>query len=601
MQDQKNMSEDALLDVEPSSATEEQIVAVLDRIDEEESAYLLNMGLLEETRKKWIRQLKKLRALDKEFILPEIEKGNIELLPLTSLGPEDCPAGDVNFLMTSIPLTVAPFDKIISVIARVLITHTHGLMPEIEVQSVKRGDQEGDRIVVRWNMHGVLSRKQLFGIWSVCRTAYERDIHGHKDEADGWETVVKKYTDVNNRTITGRVGIYFGPQSYFSSSAIGIVASRKFARASEPAHLMQKYPEDWIARSLEYNADVTTQVELRDGVYSKEIQGLSQENFLYLVVQISHLLATKKLFDKKKLMTVIFKALNQIGTARIEREKLYGMKSVLQTIEKVLLLPLQRVDLARAFHLNPESVILVGVPGVGKTFISHFLMTGDFRAIFVSIESDKLYQDLKRSGDTGASSILLRVDKLKESSALPIILLIDDVDVILQHDMVPKFLNMMQGIRQKGFHLIASTNYPEKIDERLFEPGRISVMVHVGLPEDEDRNGVLTNYLADIPFESAEEKIRIIDDFARTTKGWTQRYLRELCAEAGRLCALEIMGDTLAPSHVELTMKPLQRKHFQRAKEGLLRDRIDITKIRERDKKIKDFVSRRSIAPGQYL
>ena len=162
-------------------------------------------------------------------------------------------------------------------------------------------------------------------------------------------------------------------------------------------------------------------------------------------------------------------------------------------------------------------------------------------------------------------------------STLPVILIIDDIDVILDEEgVVSKFLNMMQGIRQMGLRVIASTNYPDKIDPRLLEPGRLSKVVHVPLPQEADRYGVLMTYMKRLPIRSDEQEA-IAREMAERTEGWSHRYLWELTVDAGRLC-------------VEQEQDDLQRSHFDEAFPELEK-RVQIAELKEWDEKIKKKVS----------
>jgi hypothetical protein len=405
--------------------------------------------------------------------------------------------------------------------------------------------------------------------------------------------VVKRYVGLDGKTSSDRAGLYFGMQTNCNSVATGLIVSRKFIRASEAKFLIDAYPDDWIARTTEIGHKIVTEVELREGMYSKEMSGLSQENLLYLIVQVSYLLAKKRLVDRPTLMTAIFRELGRVGTSAGDREKLYGMRSVLEVIERVLLMPLQHPELASYYKIiQPESVLLVGAPGVGKTLLVHWLMARDYNAIFVDVDSDRLYVDLKKGSGQGASEILLRIDAIKSMTRLPVIILIDEVDKLFEEkgDMVVKFLNLTQGIRTKGFHIIASTNYPEKIDLRLLEPGRISRTIYVGLPEAFERKGVLTIHLKDVPFQGTDQsKLEYLEMLAKDTNGWTQRYLWFLCIEAAKLCGFEVVGGDILTKD-SIAGRPLRLNDLDKAKKEVLKS-INLKEIRDWDKRIQRFVS----------
>ncbi len=303
-----------------------------------------------------------------------------------------------------------------------------------------------------------------------------------------------------------------------------------------------------------------------------------------LVVQLAYLLRHRALIESAPLWATIFRELNKIGTKPIDRKGLYGTEHTLAIIERVMLLPYQQPELAHILRIGSESVMLVGVPGVGKTLLEHYLMTSDYNVIFAAVDGDALRADLTKSGgDVIASPLLLRVDTIRRRSTLPVVLIIDDIDVTLNNEgIVSKFLNLMQGIRQKGLLIFASSNYPERLDPRLLEPGRLSKLLHVPLPNTANRYGVLMVYLEPLPFRSDLEREEICKKLADRTKGWTQRFLWELAQEAARFCAMRTTS--LSPV---VTMADFDEAFRE------LEVKISLAGFEEWDKKIRQMVEGR--------
>ena len=139
----------------------------------------------------------------------------------------------------------------------------------------------------------------------------------------------------------------------------------------------------------------------------------------------------------------------------------------------------------------------------------------------------------------------------------------------------------MQGIRQKGLYTLASTNYPEELDRRLLEPGRLSKIVHVRPPDKAERKGVLLTYLCKQPFATAKQRDEVADWCTQQTEGWTQRLLWELTVEGARNCMLRsLQGAEVTPSPED----------YQAAHETILRTR-NFDEVREWDEQIAKFVS----------
>lgn len=164
--------------------------------------------------------------------------------------------GDLNLLMNVVPLALSPFDKIFSDLARAIIAKTEGLLPEFRSQSVKRNEEEQRRLTVSWKLERPILMEELYGIYQCARRAYGAGIRGHRGK-EGWEEA-SRYKDIHDKSIPGKAGIYFGPQTFYSSSAIGMMVARKFSSAAEARYLIQAHPEDWIRRSVEVERKVVT-------------------------------------------------------------------------------------------------------------------------------------------------------------------------------------------------------------------------------------------------------------------------------------------------------------------------------------------------------
>ncbi len=579
--------------VDLKSATPEQLEGFLGQIVQARESTIRDFGQTETIIRRELKRRRKETPNSETYeSIPETKPINLKEPPL--IVPQDNPIGDVNLLMSHVELTVAPFSTIIISLAKELITKTGGLMPLMEVLSVEDNDLEFKRIIVRWRLERALSMSEVFAIWKLARLVYEQDIKGF---SEGWEYA--RYRDFRNKIIPAEYGIIFSPQSYYKSSSTGIVISRKFPTPAEATFMVQSRRSDWIRAVASDGGRIITKIEIREGQTGEKKECLlSQDSFLELVVQTAYILARQQQINRRILMTSVFKELNHIGAAAFDKSKLYGMESVLAVIERVLLLPLQQPKISNWLNFRPESILMVGVPGVGKTMLAHYLMSGDYNAVFCSIDSDRLRQDLKASGEKGISPMLLRIDNIKEITALPVILLIDDIDVVVKEDeILSKFLNILQGIRERGLHLLCSTNYPERIDDRLLEPGRLSKIVHVPLPDLKTRRGVMRTHLKGLPFRAPDEAEKVIEKMANETEGWTQRYLWELCVEAARLCGLESVGGNISAPEPVLSDAVLSLAHFEAAKTDLS-SRVNLKRLQKRDEEIRDFVSQKSKTAG---
>ncbi|MDR3200294.1 MAG: ATP-dependent zinc metalloprotease FtsH [Spirochaetales bacterium] len=189
----------------------------------------------------------------------------------------------------------------------------------------------------------------------------------------------------------------------------------------------------------------------------------------------------------------------------------------------------------------PKGVLLVGMPGTGKTLLAKacageanvpfFHMSGsDFVEMFVGVGASRV-RDLFEQGRRNA----------------PCILFIDELDAVGRtrgagygggHDEREQTLNQML-VEMDGFDtkdaviILAATNRPDVLDPALLRPGRFDRQVVVDMPDIQEREAILKIHCAKIPLSPAVDATRI----ARATPGTSGADLANLVNEAALFAA----------------------------------------------------------------
>jgi cell division protease FtsH len=184
----------------------------------------------------------------------------------------------------------------------------------------------------------------------------------------------------------------------------------------------------------------------------------------------------------------------------------------------------------------PKGVLLVGMPGTGKTLIAKatageanvpfFHMSGsDFVEMFVGVGASRV-RDLFEQGRKNA----------------PCILFIDELDAVGRtrgagygggHDEREQTLNQMlvemDGFDTKdGVIILAATNRPDVLDPALLRPGRFDRQVVVAMPDVAEREAILKIHMSKVPVDPKVD----VKTVAKATPGTSGADLANLVNEA---------------------------------------------------------------------
>lgn len=156
------------------------------------------------------------------------------------------------------------------------------------------------------------------------------------------------------------------------------------------------------------------------------------------------------------------------------------------------------VGIYRELKLPPfRKLLLAGIPGTGKTMLCAAMAK-------LAIDRKRVVVYVSGSDRDGASFEKIQRALMAVSAAkFPVLLIVEELDAYLQGDDKARILNVLDGIESpnnpRGALLLATTNYPEAIDERIAKrPGRLDRIFIVPPIQDEiQAEKMLKHYMAD--------------------------------------------------------------------------------------------------------
>ncbi len=189
----------------------------------------------------------------------------------------------------------------------------------------------------------------------------------------------------------------------------------------------------------------------------------------------------------------------------------------------------------------PKGVLLVGLPGTGKTLLAK-AVSGEAGVPFFSISGSEFVEMFV---GVGASRVRDLFDQAKRHS--PCIVFVDEIDAVGRqrgaglggsHDEREQTLNQML-VEMDGFDtdtnviLMAATNRPDVLDPALLRPGRFDRRVILDRPDMRGREAILGVHVKGKPLASDVD----LGILARSTPGFVGADLENLVNEAAILAA----------------------------------------------------------------
>ena len=189
----------------------------------------------------------------------------------------------------------------------------------------------------------------------------------------------------------------------------------------------------------------------------------------------------------------------------------------------------------------PKGVLLIGLPGTGKTLLAK-AVSGEAGVPFFSISGSEFVEMFV---GVGASRVRDLFDQAKRHS--PCIIFVDEIDAVGRqrgaglggsHDEREQTLNQIL-VEMDGFDtdtnviIMAATNRPDILDQALLRPGRFDRRVVLDRPDMRGREQILRVHVKGKPLDPSVDLMTV----AKATPGFVGADIENLVNEAAILAA----------------------------------------------------------------
>jgi transitional endoplasmic reticulum ATPase len=196
------------------------------------------------------------------------------------------------------------------------------------------------------------------------------------------------------------------------------------------------------------------------------------------------------------------------GTDQVDLDQVGGLSDVVAQFREIAVSFRHPEVMARWGARRPQGILMYGPPGTGKTMLARAL-ANEIGARFREVRTPEVLDKWLGASERNIKRIFRDARRYRE----PTVMLFDEFDSIISYaglggDAASQAVNAVAGIFKQEMNslieanpnviVVATTNFPERVDDSLIRSGRFDVKLAIPRPDVAGRAEIITKMIRDL-------------------------------------------------------------------------------------------------------
>ncbi|MBQ1041135.1 MULTISPECIES: ATP-binding protein [unclassified Micromonospora] len=253
-------------------------------------------------------------------------------------------------------------------------------------------------------------------------------------------------------------------------------------------------------------------------------------------------------------------------SAAVTLDQVGGLSDVVARFREVAVSFRHPAAMARWGARRPQGILMYGPPGTGKTMLARAL-ANEIGADFVEIRTPEILDKYLGGSERNIKRIFREARRYRR----PTVMLFDEFDSIISYagaggDAASQAVNAVAGIFKQEMNtlfeenpdviVVATTNFPQRVDASLIRSGRFDLKIAIPAPDDAGRAEILAKMVRELIDRHERPGFRMFADdldpaaLAADTAGLTGADLREVLRRVQLAKALREAAEGAPPAPI---------------------------------------------------